>query len=159
MKKKIAALALGAACLSAQAAATMYRCGSTFQDRPCESAEQQQTIRPGKGAGKAVVAPPPAAAASSAPATAEGAARASSAVSAPRPAVAKESGTTVPAAAATAVPSSATARTAGTPDCGKLRKQGTTLTMRPPAAGSADTAQPQLRLQRDGQKTPGEAGC
>jgi len=154
MKKKIVALALGAACLSAPAGAAMYRCGSTFQDRPCESAEQQQTIRPGKGAGTAVVAPPPAAA-SSAPAAAEGAARASSAASAPRPASAKDGAQGAPAAASTAVPTSATARTAGNADCSKLRKQGTTLNMRQPAGGSAATAEP----RRGGQKNPGEAGC
>jgi hypothetical protein len=155
MKKKIVALALGAACLSAPAAAAMYRCGSTFQDRPCESADQQQTIRPGKGAGSAVVAPRPAAAPSSAPAAAEGAARASSAASAPRPAIAKDASPGAPAAAATAVPTSATARTAGNADCGKPRKQGTTLNTRQPASGSATTVEP----QRGGQKNPGETGC
>jgi hypothetical protein len=156
MKKKIVALALGAACLSAPAAAAMYRCGSTFQDRPCESADQQQTIRPGKGAGSAVVAPQPAAAPSSAPAAAaaaaEGAAHAASAASAPRPASAKDGAQGAPAAAATAVPTSATARTSGTADCGKPRKQGTTLNTRQPAAGSVDP-------QHGGQKNAGEAGC
>ena len=53
-KKTIAVLALGAACLSAPAGAAMYRCGSTFQDRPCDSAAEQQTIRPGKGAGQEI---------------------------------------------------------------------------------------------------------
>jgi hypothetical protein len=68
-KKWIAVLAAGAACLSAPAGAAMYRCGSTFQDRPCDSAAEQQTIRPGKGAGQAVV-PPAAATPASTPASA-----------------------------------------------------------------------------------------
>ena len=158
MNKKIVALALGAACLSASAGPAMYRCGSSFQDRPCDSAAEQQTIRPGRGAGTAVVAPPAAAAPSSAPAAAEAAARASSAASAPRTAGTKESGPAAPAAGSTAVPSAATARTAGHADCGKPRKQGTTLTLRGPAAGNTATTEPQLRL-RDGQKNAAEAGC
>jgi hypothetical protein len=155
MNKKIAALALGAACLSASAGPAMYRCGSSFQDRPCDSAAEQQTIRPGRGAGTAVVAPPAAAAPSSAPAAAEAAARAASAASAPRTASTKESGPAAPAAASTAVPTAATARTATQADCGKPRKQGTTLTMRAPA-GSTATTEPQQR-PRDGQKA--ESGC
>jgi translation initiation factor IF-2 len=152
-KKMIAALALGAACLSAPAAAGLYRCGSSFQDRPCESAEQQQTIRPGKGAGSAVVAPPAAAASASAPTAAESSVRAASAASAPRPASARDPGPAAPAAAATTVPASATARTAGTTGCGKVRKQGNTLAVRPSAGGSAATTQPQQQQQ------PGDTGC
>ncbi|HEX7892423.1 MAG TPA: DUF4124 domain-containing protein [Ramlibacter sp.] len=34
----------------ASAAAAMYRCGNHFQDRPCADTEQQQVIKPGRGA-------------------------------------------------------------------------------------------------------------
>jgi hypothetical protein len=144
-KKMIAVLALGAACLSAQAGPTMYRCGSTFQDRPCESAAEQQTIRPGRGAGHAVVpsaaapAASTAAAAAASPASAqpaEKAARAASAASAPRPASAKESSPSTPSAVSTAVPGASTTRTATGnthADCGNVRTKGTTLNVGKPA--------------------------
>jgi hypothetical protein len=149
-KKWIVVLALGAACLSAPAAAAMYRCGSTFQDRPCDSAAEQQTIRPGKGAGQAVV-PPAAATPASAPAAtaakpapaAGNAARAASGASAPKPASAKDGGSQAPSAASTAVPGSATTRTAtggGTSDCGNVRKKGTTLNVGKPGNAKAAEA-------------------
>jgi hypothetical protein len=144
-KKWIAVLAVGAACLSAPAGAAMYRCGSTFQDRPCDSAAEQQTIRPGKGAGQAVV-PPAAATPASTPASApaaEGAARAASAASAPKAASAKESGQHAPSTAATAVPGAATTRTAtgsDKADCGNVRKKGNTLNLGKPANPKATEA-------------------
>jgi hypothetical protein len=149
--KRIAVLALGAACLSAQAAPTMYRCGSTFQDRACDSAAEQQTIRPGRGAGHAVVpsaatsaaAAPAAAAASPASAAAEHAARAASAASAPKPASAKESGPPTPSAVSTAVPGASPAPPAtgsAHADCGNVRKKGTTLNVGKPANPKANEA-------------------
>jgi len=39
---------LWAALATDPAAARMYRCGSSFQDRPCEDLEQQQLVKPGR---------------------------------------------------------------------------------------------------------------
>lgn len=53
MKKSLPALLAALAVLSCgPAAAAMYRCGNEFQDRPCADAGQQQTIKPGRGAGR-----------------------------------------------------------------------------------------------------------
>ena len=151
-KKTIAVLALGAACLSAQAGPTMYRCGSTFQDRACDSAAEQQMIRPGRGAGQAVIpsaatsAPSTAAASAAAPASrqsAENETRAASAASAPKPASAKESGPHAPSVVSTAVPGASAAPTATGnthADCGNVRKKGTTLNVGKPASPKAAEA-------------------
>lgn len=57
MKKSLPALLAALAALSCgPAAAGMYRCGNEFQDRPCADAGQQQTIRPGRGAGRPAAA-------------------------------------------------------------------------------------------------------
>jgi len=33
---------------SSLAAGPLYRCGSTYQDRPCESVQQQEVVKPGR---------------------------------------------------------------------------------------------------------------
>jgi hypothetical protein len=52
MTKALPALlvALLATLATDPAAARMYRCGSSFQDRPCENLEQQQLVKPGRTA-------------------------------------------------------------------------------------------------------------
>jgi hypothetical protein len=50
------AVIAAAVLLAAPASAAMYRCGNNFQDRPCDGAGEQQVIRPGKGAAKALPA-------------------------------------------------------------------------------------------------------
>jgi pyruvate/2-oxoglutarate dehydrogenase complex dihydrolipoamide acyltransferase (E2) component len=72
MKKSLPALlAVIAVFAAAPATAAMYRCGNAFQDRPCEDSSQQQTIRPGRGAGAAPAASAPAPAARPAPKAAQ----------------------------------------------------------------------------------------
>jgi hypothetical protein len=57
MKKILPTLLTALAAFSmAPATAAMYRCGNAFQDRPCDDGSQQQTIRPGRGAGAAPAA-------------------------------------------------------------------------------------------------------
>ena len=50
MTKALPALlvALLATLATDPAAARMYRCGSSFQDRPCENLDQQQLVKPGR---------------------------------------------------------------------------------------------------------------
>lgn len=61
-RKTAAALAGALIVASVPASAALFRCGNVFQDRPCESLEQQQVLTPGRPAPPAArPAPPPAA--------------------------------------------------------------------------------------------------
>jgi hypothetical protein len=49
MKTKLFALALAALLTPAGAMAALYKCGSAYQDRPCDNGQPQQELRPSGG--------------------------------------------------------------------------------------------------------------
>lgn len=137
-----------AAALAWPAGAAMYRCGNVFQDRPCDDAATQQTIKPGKGAGKPVPRPPEPAAvpaslrdAPSAPATA------ASQPPAQQPVAAR------PAGAASAVRPGAPAVCAG------VLEQAAAIDARLAGASNANTVEMLNRQRRAVEKSWSEAGC
>lgn len=141
MRNKIAALlALGAACFALPAGAAMYRCGNVFQDRPCDAQVDQQVIRPGKGAGKAVVAPVAAQPASAPASTSQPASRPQT--------------TAATAPAAPARPDAAT-----NPACGNLREQRNALDTRLRSATNANTIEMLQRQRRTVEKNLADARC
>jgi hypothetical protein len=156
MRNKIAALfALGAACLALPAGAAMYRCGNVFQDRPCDASAEQQVIRPGKGAGKAVA--PAGAAQPAAPAAADAAKSAGSAAVA---AAATAASSARPQASAPATPASAARPGAGaSAACSNLREQRNALDARLRSASSANTIEVLQRQRRAVETNLAEAGC
>lgn len=141
MTKKTA-LCLAAAALlagAASAAGPLYRCGNSFQDRPCDAGVEQQTLRPGKGAGAngAVPAAPVRAetAASGAPAAA-----ASSVAEAPRR------------------PASALRKGSG-PACPGLLQQANAIDERLQKATNPNTIQMLQRQRQSVDHAWAEAGC
>jgi len=151
MKRQIAVLvAVAAACLAAvPAGAAMYRCGSSFQDRPCDNSAEQQTIKPGRGAGKAI-APTPAPAASAASPSASAAAPVAA-----RAASAAGAASAPAAAAATPAPAAGSGNLA----CGNLREQRAALDARMRAGGSAATMEMFQRQRREVESNLAEARC
>lgn len=138
--------------LAGPATAAMYRCGNVFQDRPCEAVDQQQLIKPGRGAGRPAPAAEPPAATASAPSVA------ASAPSSPASARRED-----PAAArAPAASASGTLRLrpgAASPVCANLAEQHAALDARIAAAARPETRVMLGRQKAEVEKNQADARC